>query len=520
MSPAWFFRVVVLPGLLMLAAGGGLGCYYETNDDFALTLLLRGSTAPGPVTDLHLYFHGYAGLLAALYASWPLLPWYGLLLYALLYGASVLTFAVLDRLLIRHLTPGQVVVLLTSFWVVAWLEHVLWFNYSRVPVLLAGAGLLFAAQRAGRLPALLLGLLAFGLGWLIRPSAAVLGLLVVVPGCWWLAGRRAARPLLGAAALALVGALWLSATATPAEQAYRRLDVLKSGLNDYQLYQPRPRTGPDSLGIAAVQHWLLADSTIVNEALFARAGGISTSYLLRETFPAKLTTLLSLVGRDYFPLLLLNLLLTGIVVRRRPVGSGWFWLGQLWFMGLVLGLGIVLKLPPRLGLPLFGLWTVGNLAFVLPLAQAPWRRMPVLAGLAAVVLLVYGLKSGHRVQVLSREQRGREVRLHQLFQASKGNILVTDAESLDGKGLSPFRRYSTTRPVLLLTGWTTLDPSQAALRQQLTGTRDYARALIRLRSRPGVVWVLVPETRILLKHYFQTRTRYSMHADNRGKNGP
>ncbi|QNP51983.1 hypothetical protein H9L05_19075 [Hymenobacter qilianensis] len=39
---------------------GGLGAYYETNDDLIITQLLRGVTAAAPVTDLHLYFHGFA----------------------------------------------------------------------------------------------------------------------------------------------------------------------------------------------------------------------------------------------------------------------------------------------------------------------------------------------------------------------------------------------------------------------------------------------------------------------------
>ncbi|UOQ68118.1 hypothetical protein [Hymenobacter volaticus] len=141
------FRRVLLPALLLLLAGWGLGCYFETNDDPVIILLLRGTAAGAPVTDLHLYFHGFSTLFARLYQLFPEVPWFGVVLYALLYVATVLVFSVLDQLLIGRVSPTKVTWLLVLFFLVAWLEHGLWFNYSRVPVLLAGTGILFAAQR-------------------------------------------------------------------------------------------------------------------------------------------------------------------------------------------------------------------------------------------------------------------------------------------------------------------------------------------------------------------------------------
>jgi len=485
----------MLPAALLLLAGGALGCYYETNDDVVITLLLRGVTAAAPVTDLHLYFHGLAALLATLYAHFPAVPWYGLLLYALLYAASVFVFAVLDRLLRERLAGGALVGALVLFFGVAWLEHGLWFNYVRVPVLLAGGALLFGAQRAERLPALLLALLAIGLAWLIRPSAVLLGLLAAAPGVLWLARRRGLVLLAAVGLLLGTAQLALSLTRTPAEAAYRRLDVLKSNLNDFHLTRPRPRTDPDRLGLQAVAHWALGDSALVNESLFRRAAYFDAGAFAREQGPPKLAALLSQLARDYFPLLLLQLALYVEILRnpRRYEGRRRFWLVQAGFGLLIFGLGIGLKFPPRIGLPLLGLWVLSNLSYVLPGLRRPLRLTPLSAAALLLVGLLYGYKTGHRVAILRREQQQNDEQLRYLRRADTQPVLVVAGLETLFKSQSPFAEPAfAPHSVLSLTGWTTLDPSQPALRQLLAGTRAQPAALRRLASRPAVGWWLAP----------------------------
>ncbi|RSK44537.1 hypothetical protein [Hymenobacter perfusus] len=510
--------LVLLPLVLLLLGGALLGCYFETNDDLTIVALLRGETAAAPVTDLLLYFHGFAWLWSRLYAAEPLVAWYGLTLYGLLYAATVLVFTVLYRLLRPHAGRGLVLAVLVLFWGVAWVEHGLWFNYVRVPLLLAGAGVLFAAQRAPARWALAVGVLAFGLSWLIRPSAAVLGTLAVVPGAWWLAQRRSLPVLVGAAIWAVLGALWLNLTWSPAAATFRRLDVLKSNLNDFQLTAPpaQPLTPPDSLGLAAVQHWMFADSTLVNEALFARAAPFRLEYFVQETTLVKLLTLLRQLPRDYFPLLLL-LAVTWALVGRRP-GSRWFWLGQLGYAGLLLALGTVLKLPPRLALPLLDFWVLSNLVFVFRLHPLPRRAGAVLLVALLVTAGPYGYKTWHRSQVLAEEQERNFQRREQLFQLLKGTrVVVSDLWEETYKSQSPFTEGhppqiyafriigSQNRKFMSLLGWQTLHPSQPALRRHLTGSRDFTEALRRLGTRPDVVWLLSPEGAAMLNRHWQLR---------------
>lgn len=502
------FRRVLLPALLLLAAGWGLGCYFETNDDPAIILMLRGTTAAAPVSNLHLYFHGVSNVLAALYAAWPALPWYGLLLYGLLYVATVLVFSVLDKLLLGRVPTGWLTALLVLFFCTAWLEHGLWFNYVRVPVLLAGAGVLFAAQRPQSRVALMVGIAAFGGSWLIRPSIAVLGLLLVVPGACWLSGRRA-LPVLAAAVLwAAIGAGVLNVLRSPQAAALRAVDVPKANLNDYQLLRPIPRTATDSLGLRAVHAWMMADSTLVDEGLFRRATRLEPAHFMRHTAPLKLRVLGSLVLRDYFPLLLLQMVLWGWVVLAsdRP-GRRWFWLVQLAYVGLVLALGGLLKLPPRLGLPVFDFWALSNLLYVLrPSSRAPDRRLATILAVLAVVAVPYAYKTLHRRSVLQTErQRNQQLRQQLTAGLPPTALLVTDVLPATYKSASPFRNPDALpTSMLMLTGWTTADPSQAAWRRQLTGTRDFAAAMCRLTQRgPAVRWLLTPSVAKLLNQQLQ-----------------
>ncbi|AYA36589.1 hypothetical protein D3Y59_05670 [Hymenobacter oligotrophus] len=513
---ASWLRIWGLPlGLLLLVALGP-GCYYETNDDFVITLLLRGRTAAAPVANLHLYFHGWAWLLAALYQHWPAVPWYGLLLYALLYLSLVLLTAVLEALLRPHLGGRARTATLAGFLLLAGLEHAMWFNYVRVPLLLAGGAVLFAAQRVGGSRrsggVLLLGAALFALAWAIRPSAAVLGLVVVAPAAAGLAGwRRGWLAVALAAGVALAGGGVLHLGRSPEAARYRQLDVLKSNVNDYQLYAPRPRTAPDSLGVRAVEQWVLGDSTLVNEALFARAFQLDPNFL-RRTAPAKLQAAATQLLRNYFPLLLLHAWLAWVALAAWPLQKrrGW-WVYVLGAGLLLIGLGVVLKLPPRLAGPLLTLLAVGHAAVVLQ-APLPWpprrhlgRRLGL--GIALLVAGLYGYKVLHRSRVLAAEQARHTQQLTLLQQQLRGRPLVAVGLEEQFKSLSPFGQYVAEggAPWLLLVGWNTLDPSQPRLRQQLTGTRSQPEALRRLAQRPEALLYLPPsgEAKAFGRYYLQ-----------------
>ncbi|MBO2012791.1 hypothetical protein [Hymenobacter negativus] len=524
-------RTMLLPLLLSAATVLGLGSYTETSDDQTLAWLFSGVLALKPVPSVPLYLHGYGHLLAAAYAAVPAGPWLGLLLGTLLAGATAMFFAVLDQLLRPHLRPGPLALVLMLFFWLAWLEHWLWFSHGRVALLLAGAGMLFAAQRAGRRRALLLGLLALGAAWLVRPGLAVLGATAVVPAALLLAGSwKRAGPVLGSAALGLALATGiLHWQQTPVEAATQQRDATFSRILDFDQFHPQPRTPVDSLGTAAVGLWLFGDSTVVNEGLFRRAYRFDAAQFFGREVPAKLRLRLGLLGRDYFPLLLALVVISGQVRRRRGRIAG-FWLVQAAFVGGLILLAGLLKLPPRLALALLDFWLLTNVIFWLKArendetgegsAENGYRARGTISplargvGVAAVLAVIglYGAKTWHRHQVLSQEQQRHEKTLDDIAyhrDARRVRILAGTNDLL--KSLSPFRSYNFMRqPVLLLTGWSSHDASQVALRRALSGTTDQTECLRRLAqletygSEAEVLWVLTPETARWLSRRFRS----------------
>ena len=501
--PARFLRfaqAVALPLALALAVAAGLGSYYETNDEPGLAWLFGGVAAAAPVARVALYFHGYGHVLAAAYARAPAVPWLGLGLAGLLGLATAGAFDVLNNLLGPRLRPGPRTGALVVFFGVAWLEHWLWFSYVRVAVLLAGAGLLWAAQQPARRGPRLLGLAALGAAWLLRPGAALLGAAAVLPGVLWLAGGgRRAAPLLAGAALLLGGATALGALGQPAGEARTRAyDTRLAQVLDYEQLQPAPRTAADSLGVAATGLWLLGDSTATNPALYRRAYRFGAATFFGRTVPAKLAVRLPLLGRDYFPLLLA--LAASWAAGRR--GGRWFWGVQAGFAGALLLLAGALKLPPRLALPLLDCWLLNNLIFLLRArpgapgfagvaAGRPVRRYALGAALA-VVLGAYAAKTAHRCRVLGQEQARHARTLAELGRRTAGRVRVLAGTTDLLKSLSPFRTYPLgPGAVLSLSGWPAHDASQRALRRALTGAPGQAEALRRLAAAPtGVAWVL------------------------------
>ncbi|AMJ65459.1 hypothetical protein [Hymenobacter sp. PAMC 26628] len=504
---AVFARAGLLPGALVLGTVAGLGSYCEANDETVLAWLFAGVLAPGPVPSLPLYLHGYGHVLAAAYGALPGVPWLGLLLSALLGTATGLWFAVLDELLRPHLRPGPLALTLVAFFGGAWLEHWLWFSHARVPLLLAGAAVLYAAQRPGRWGPLLLGLLSLGAAWLVRPGLAVVGAAAAVPAAVLLAGGwRRAAPVLAGAALLLAGATGAAALGqTPAEGQTQTRDAFFARVLDFEQLRPQPRTPADGLGTAAVNLWLLGDSTAVNEALARRAYRFDAREFFGRTVPAKLGLRAGLLVRDYFPVLLaLGALAGGVARRRGPQRPAWgFWLVQVGFAGALVVLAGGFKLPPRLALPLLDFWLLANLAFWLeapgagrvgagPLVLPPAvRRWGALAALAVGAL--YAAKTGHRRLVLGQECARHERALAELAGLTAGRVRVLAGATDLLKSLSPFRAYSLgPGPVLSLSGWAAHDASQRALCRALTGAPGQAEALRRLAWAPAgqVAWVL------------------------------
>jgi hypothetical protein len=343
----------------------------------------------------------------------------------------------------------------------------------------------------------------------IRPSAALLGLLVVgpavllrqsTPGRRWQGGA----PLAFLLALGLAFFLWRHWHQSPAARQYQRLDLWKSAILDYDIYQPRIRVAADSLAFAAIGHWLLADRQVLDEDFYRQHGGIRAAYMGAQA-PEKIRALLSALGRDQFFILWINgLLLGGCWVARAPgyrrvAGYGlYFWL-------LLAAIGIGLKLPPRVLTPCLSLYTLVQLLHGLPTARIYRNRWYKLTFFVTVLAgLGYLSKVTHRTWLQRQRQQDHESFIAQVARASRGQVLVYSVLPDYFRSLSPLHNYDFGAAVLFpVTGWSTLDPGYAEFYRNLTGRNTFVAALLALNRQPHTLWLLEPGFDRFLQAYLQ-----------------
>lgn len=498
----------LLPALLLTLTCVVTGSYFETNDDAVMTLLLRGVIADKPVGDLHLYLHGISHIISGLYGLMPDVPWYGIVLYSALYLSMVLAFGLLHRLTRRIISNQQIALLLLFFYIATWLEHALWFNYTRVPVLLAAGAFLnyaFDSKEPGSRHTRILILcgMAFLLALCLRASAGLVGLILVLPGALRVPGRAGIdfRNLVTSLVpFALVGVGFYSLTIlsrSDEEIAFQRLDQRNSYYQDFGLYYFKPATRADAPRTYAVKEavrdWMLGDRQAVNEPFFLRAGGYNWGKFFIDKVPAKVKEVVPRVAKDYFLILLVNGLLVAYCFSKlkSPARRGLLILIQVWVLGLMLVMAMLLKLPPRLAGTALTVLSLLNFTFYLRHRRFKAPKIPGwVRVLLLVVLAAHVYRTGWRVLQLSDKERNNENFLNSLKLRFRGQTLVASGLETYMSNLSPWQTYSFgSNKLVALTGWQTLMPEHREQLTALTGQPVYHKAILALANKPRVVWI-------------------------------
>lgn len=518
---SWLY-CIIFPALLLAVTYLLGGARFDTNDDPTLALLLQGVAAARPLSDLHLYFLGWAQLTAVLYTWQPIFPWYDLLQVTWLYAALAGIFYLLTVVVSSNKRSGYLILLGGVLFVSSYALHLLQINFTRPALLLGAVAAGLLALPASSRSVLIIRWLAagffFAAGWGIRPAAAELGLLLLAPisllrPVWhWVAAMLYVVLVSGT----LMTVVHL--TTTPAEVQYARLNEIRTGAFDYQHYIFTLRTPTDSLACATLR----LGSGPYDAKL------ISKDFLRRCLRPAAMSTTTALHGwadavklllRQWQPLAWVLLLCQWSVVLcatwRGQLGMRnyqlWVFVAyQLFFWMLYLGIGIYFHPVARVAQPMITVFLLGNFLLLASLEQLtltvlPWRMgWVIIAGVALLFTVrhdFYLIREGHQ-----REQEHAKY-LEQLTHQTAGTILVEGGlyEELDN--LSLFKSYGLLRyqRILSLCGWSTFDPSRPELYRYLTGQTDVATALLLLGRRSDVTWVFEPDLALVLQKYLNAR---------------
>ncbi|MBO0358906.1 hypothetical protein J0X19_13190 [Hymenobacter sp. BT186] len=496
--------VWVLPAVLLIATWVIYGCYYESNDDVAISQVIRGETAIAPVYSLHLYFHGFSAILASLYQIMPSFPWYGILLYLLLYSSLILVHQILYEALEYKMSLTHLCLCLVLLYWFTWQETALLMNYTRIPILLSGVGILYATKQRTCLRSFSIGVAVAFLGWCIRPSTALLGLLVAAPGAWWLARYKALLPVIGTGVLMLTAIWVLSVTYSPEENRYRHIDIGNAYYLDYGLYQHKRNTTEDNLGIKSVDNWAFGDSTVVNEKLFNEKFYFDKYLFLRQTAPDKVISSYRLLRRYCLHLVLFPVIVSILVFTRIDAKAKEFLLTQVGFALLLLSLSAVFKLPLRLASPLCSLWVLCVLLYIVNYSPWLFKLKSVWQWGLCIAVLSYAPVVWQQSREYRQKRLENEAYLRQVYLVAKHRTLVSGGIERAYQYLSPFSTYELSDlPVLTLMGWLTLEPSLSDLRQHMTGTRDFENSILRLANKPNTLWIMHEPFASFIESYTQ-----------------
>ena len=185
-----FFNIYLLPSILFVTSYIVFGFYYGTSDDATVEALIRGVFFSHPITEFFAFHRITAVLYAHLYQLSPDIPWYGIFMHGLLLLAITNYFALIHRHGEKIITNCAVLTpLLIVFYLVFFLDGVIFITYTKVAILLAASSVLLIidgtlkTEESQRPPYWQLGgyFFLFLVGFLTRPQAGILCIVLLLP---------------------------------------------------------------------------------------------------------------------------------------------------------------------------------------------------------------------------------------------------------------------------------------------------------------------------------------------------
>ncbi|MCB9231937.1 MAG: hypothetical protein H6581_09755 [Bacteroidia bacterium] len=280
---------MILPLICFVLTWITFGFYYGWMDDSIIDNYLRGEFSARPVPDFYLYLRGFSQIIAWLYARFPSVPWFGLLLFVSILGAVFNLFYFINRMLTRaKVAPWKITLLLLLIFGGILLENVFLLNITRSGLLLAGASLFCLADLAiydREIPRKSLKFFLFTLlfvcGYLIRPETTVIPLAFFSLLLLFFISPKNKKQVISVLVVIMSVILlhqtgeflFKSEEKVKFEQKWPAIWNTLDGSN----YQPGfPATREDSIRLRALQMWYFQDSTQFDQAFFERAGAVSS----------------------------------------------------------------------------------------------------------------------------------------------------------------------------------------------------------------------------------------------------
>jgi hypothetical protein len=545
-----FFNIYVLPAILFGTSYVVFGFYYGDNDDPLIEALIRGLFFSHPVTEFFWCHRITAILYARLYQLFPNIPWYGIFMQALLFLAITNYFVLIHRHVEKFITNYALLTpLLIIFYLVFFLDSVIFIFFTKVAILLAASSILLIIDGTLKGEDVQRPLywhfgwyfFLFIFGFLTRPQAGVLCIILLVP--FAILYNPGKRVLLRAvcvfvALISIVGLLKIYDYITWTEGSGYYLSVSPYIHNIYDFrYEGKNLDGPqDAMKYRAITSLALADRENINVGFLSR---ISTDQLIDigRLKPIELARAVRTIGDNIGPyhlwtvLAIITAALVALIVNRHELPfilSANFLTFSFFYWSVVISIAAFWKMPDRVLSPLVITYVTSCVLFISTFLTDPnvskaskaSRRFlasnKVVTSVWILTLLVlvfagYGKLRGwlapatkraaHNVTqsstlrtIINRELAGKIV----VFTSHGSWFFLANQSLLSVGQLSANNRY------MLFDGlWAAWLPEYPQHLKEITGSdRLFDVFDFLLKNREKVIFVSTPTTNAFIREYF------------------
>lgn len=523
-----YFNIILLPILLFIITYLVFGFYFETNDDFVISLLLKGDLQPqGGIYDLSNFFLvKLVYIYDILYSYYPSLPWYGFSLAVFNLAAAINIFYITDNLLSRYFKKYFITFILICLYFIFVLENNIEINYTRTSFILMGSSLLSIffmlskdkTQKVNKYVIINFILLIIAL--LIRPMAGILSAFILLPVIIFviIVSGKIKIPLYWIASIYLILLMLYSYTQyiRPAEDKIVIENLLKiANYMDWDFETENNSADlQDSVKKEASKRLFISDPQTINTEFLDKISSPHFFTLNKITIPRIKTAVIYTAYSGYKSYAGMSLMY-GIILfilfytnyKRNRYGLLILMFIQAFFILSIISISVFMKLPDRIAYPLYGIIITSNLILMTYADLNLYKnKLKLYAVIALVLTLAVSFPSMYsRYSNLHKLNTGNS----EVFSAldrkySNTTFLLTQRsfKLLDGQNaLTNFDLKN--NKIFPVIGWNTILPSYKNAIQRMCGSASMNDFINFLKNRADYVFISNKEFNLFLEKYFR-----------------
>lgn len=524
-----YFNILILPIILFIMCYLAFGYYFETNDDFVISALLKGDLQPqGGYYELsNLFLFKIAFIYHILYVYIPKLPWYGITLLILNLAACINIFYITDKLISKYFHKYFNTIIFICVFIIIFFENVIEINYTRTSIILGGSSLLlifFNLSSEGNLKInkyIIIQFALFIFALLIRPMGGLLSSLILIPVIIFfiIKSNNSRKLFYYLASIYFIILILYSYTQyfKPADEKHYLDNLLKvANFMDWGIdKEVKNNNVQDSIKKQAAKNLFISDKQIINSEFLDKIS--SSNYFSYDKInisriKSAVISTFQLSEKNYPGICLFYLITLGLLFYTNfKINKSSFWfvlIIQFIFFILFISISVFMKLPDRIFYPLstiiitcnFILLSYSNLNFIKN------KKIFISILILAVSVIFSFISMEKRYSALNNLNIENKECFSTLEREYKNTIFLITQPSyilFDGNG-SLENLHLENNKTFPLIGWNTILPSYALEIKEMCKSSNINDFFNFLKNNNDFILISNTKFNLFLEIYFKT----------------